>query len=153
MNRTELLLRVGSTRIEEVAVDAPVARAAVSRYFAELGERFGFVPGAPDTEGRFFVAVERGAPVACGGVRPLADGRAELKRLWVDPAWRGSGLGSRMLRHVEEAAEADGRTELVLDTKAGLVEAVALYERAGYHRIDRYNDNPDAELFFAKRLR
>jgi DNA-binding MarR family transcriptional regulator/ribosomal protein S18 acetylase RimI-like enzyme len=148
----ELLIRVATIAIEEVPVDAAVAREAVGRYFGELGERFGFVAGAPDREGRFFVAVADGAAVACGGVRTLPDGRAELKRLWVDASWRGAGLGGRMLRHLEAVAADDGHAEVVLDTKAGLTEAVALYERAGWQRIDRYNDNPEAELFFVKRL-
>ncbi len=39
-----------------------------------------------------------------------------------------------------------------LDTNGALTEAIALYERAGYHRIERYNDNPYAELFFEKSL-
>lgn len=152
LREAELLVRVATTEIVEVPVASPVARAAVGRYFGELAERFGFEPGAPDTEGRFFVATSEGAAVACGGVRALPDGRAEIKRLWVDATWRGSGLGGRMLRHLEEAAAADGRTEVVLDTKAGLTEAVALYERSGYRRIERYNDNAAAELFFAKQL-
>jgi DNA-binding MarR family transcriptional regulator/GNAT superfamily N-acetyltransferase len=148
----DLLLRVATVELTEVPVGSPLARSAVARYFAELGERFGFRPGAPDTEGRFFVAVSQGAPVACGGFRAFPDGRAEIKRLWVDPAWRGSGLGGRMLRLLEAEAAAAGHDEVVLDTKAGLAEAVAMYDRSGYRRIDRYNDNPDAELFFAKRL-
>lgn len=152
LSQADLLIRVATIELVEVPVDAPVARAAVARYFAELGERFGFEPGAPDTEGRFLVATSGSEPVACGGVRALPDGRAEIKRLWVDPAWRGSGLGGRVLRRLEEVAADDGHPEVVLDTKAGLLEAVALYERTGYRRIERYNDNPDAELFFAKPL-
>ena len=151
LREADLLIRVATIELTEVPVGSPVARAAVARYFAELGERFGYVPGAPDADGRFFVALSDGAPVACGGFRTVPDGRAEIKRLWVDPAWRGSGLGSRMLRRLEEEAAID-HDEVVLDTKAGLTEAVAMYERTGYRRIERYNDNRDAELWFAKPL-
>ena len=41
---------------------------------------------------------------------------------------------------------------MVLDTNGTLTEAIAMYERSGYSRIERYNDNPYAELFFEKHL-
>jgi ribosomal protein S18 acetylase RimI-like enzyme len=72
--------------------------------------------------------------------------------MWVDPGWRGAGLGSRLLRHLEDEALALGLPVVRLDTNATLEEAIALYERAGYRRIDRYNDNPYAEVWFEKRL-
>jgi ribosomal protein S18 acetylase RimI-like enzyme len=138
----------------------------VSRYFAELDARFphGFDPGAPDPVSAgstdeaaptYVVATSEGEPVACGGVRPLPDageGTCEIKRMWVHPEWRGGGLGARMLRHLEAFGAERGFTRVVLDTNATLVEAIAMYERAGYSRIERYNDNPYAEAFFAKPL-
>ena len=39
-----------------------------------------------------------------------------------------------------------------LDTHSSLAEAIAMYERAGYHAIERYNDNPWARRWFAKDL-
>ncbi|MDR6176213.1 GNAT family N-acetyltransferase [Nocardioides zeae] len=106
------------------------------------------------------MATSDGRPAAYGGIRPVdlpagvaGDGPAvEVKRMWVDPAWRGAGLGGRMLRHLEELARSRGAERVALDTNSALDEAVALYERAGYARVERYNDNVDAELFFAKRL-
>ena len=59
---------------------------------------------------------------------------------------------ARMLRHLEALAAERGFTRVVLDTNATLVEAIAMYERAGYTRIERYNSNPYAEAFFAKPL-
>ena len=57
-----------------------------------------------------------------------------------------------MLRHLEQVARRLGHTRAVLDTNGALGEAIALYERSGYVRIARYNDNPYAEAFFAKDL-
>jgi hypothetical protein len=45
-----------------------------------------------------------------------------------------------------------GRAGVVLDTNATLREAIAMYERSGYHAIERYNDNPYAQRWFAKDL-
>ncbi|WP_231122994.1 GNAT family N-acetyltransferase [Nocardioides sambongensis] len=70
--------------------------------------------------------------------------------MWVDGDWRGAGLGARMLRHLEALAWERGSDRVVLDTNGTLGEAIALYERSGYRPIERYNDNPYAEAFFAK---
>lgn len=150
----DLLVRAATIHLREVDPDDPVGRTAAGRYFAELDRRFpgGFDPGEPDREGRFLLATSAGRPVAYGGVRDLPDGSAEIKRMWVDDAWRGAGLGSRMLRELEALAVRLGHDRVVLDTNRTLVEAIAMYERAGYRPVPRYNDNPYAQAWFAKTL-
>jgi len=171
----DLLVRAATVTLERVDPASDLARQAVAAYVAELDERFpgGFDPGPrpaagePDPEdarlappsGAFVVATSDGEPVACGGVRTLSDGDdgaaggvGEIKRMWVHPGWRGAGLGSRLLRHLEGVSRDLGHREVRLDTNGTLTEAAAMYERAGYRRIARYNDNPYAEHFFAKRL-
>jgi DNA-binding MarR family transcriptional regulator/GNAT superfamily N-acetyltransferase len=163
----DLLVRAATVEIEQVDPRSPLARAAVSAYFLELDRRFagGFdVVGAqaddfadPDRhEVRFVLATSAGDPVACGVVRDLgqaeAPGVAEIKRMWVAHDWRGAGLGARLLRRLEDVARDLGHREVRLDTNLTLTEAVAMYERAGYVEIERYNDNPYAQAFFAKRL-
>ena len=140
----------------------------VGRYFAEIGRRFGFdASGETDKDakllvpptGVFVVAVSDGDPVACGGLQAIADpGRAErggvgeLKRMWVHDDWRGAGLGTRLLRHLEDQARELGHGIVRLDTNAALTEAITMYQRAGYRAIARYNDNPWATHFFEKPL-
>jgi DNA-binding MarR family transcriptional regulator/N-acetylglutamate synthase-like GNAT family acetyltransferase len=155
------LVRAATVRLEESAPTDPRAVAAMAAYFAEIGERFGFEPGdawqqdaasmaAPD--GFFVVATSDGEPVACGGVQRLPDGAAEVKRMWVHDSWRGAGLGARLLRHLEDLARARGHAVVRLDTNDTLVEAIAMYERAGYRSIERYNDNEWARCWFEKGL-
>ena len=67
--------------------------------------------------------------------------------------WRGAGLGSRMLRHLEAEAARLGHRRVVLDTNGTLLEAIAMYERAGYTHVERYNDNPYAQAWFEKVLK
>lgn len=150
--------------IEVVDGGCPPAMWAVERYVAELAERFpaGFDPGLPPAEeatktfgppkGRFLLAKRGTETVGCGGVQYLDDITAEIKRMWVSAGVRGLGLGKRLLSHLEDAARADGRTRVVLDTNETLAEARSLYRSAGYSEIDRYNDNPYATHFFAKDL-
>jgi GNAT superfamily N-acetyltransferase len=109
-----------------------------------------FVP--PD--GLFLVGLLDGAPVATGGWRRLADGRAEIKRMYVSAAARRRGLSKRMLAELERTAAAAGIVELVLNTGPSQPEAVALYELSGYHPVPafgHYACHPNA-LFFGKQL-
>jgi len=166
LSEADLLVRAATVTFEPVDPATPVARDVVGRYFAEIGRRFGFDP-AGETEkdalllrppgGLFVVALSDGDPVACGGLQataPLADGASagELKRMWVHDDWRGAGLGSRLLRHLEDEARKLGHAVARLDTNAALTEAIAMYQRAGYRAIDRYDDNPWATHFFEKHL-
>ena len=149
----DLRARAAAVELRVVPGRDPLAVEAMGRYFAELAEAFGFDPAGAGHDGPFVVALEHGLPVAGGGVRTLDDGRAEVKRMWVDPALRGSGLGRRLLARLERLAVETGHDRAVLDTNAALTAAVALYDRAGWSRIPRYNDNPSAEVWFEKRLR
>ncbi len=154
-----------TVRLEPVDPEDPRAVEAVRRYVAELDGRFpgGFAPGPMPAEpdATYVLATSEGRPVAYGGIRPQPpipgesspmDRVAEIKRMWVDDGWRGAGLGSRMLRHLEDLAREQGYTQVALDTNGTLSEAIAMYERFGYRRIARYNDNPYAEAFFVKPL-
>ena len=102
--------------------------------------------------GAFVLATSEGEPVACGGVRHLREGTGEIKRMWVHPGWRGAGLGSRLLRELEDVCRSLGHTVVRLDTNRTLVEAISMYERSGYRHIERYNENPYAQAFFEKEL-
>jgi hypothetical protein len=57
-----------------------------------------------------------------------------------------------MLAHLEHVAATQGLLLIRLDTNAALVGAIALYDRSGYRRIPRYNDNPYADVWFEKAL-
>ncbi len=157
----DLLVRAATVRLEDLPPTDARAVEAMAAYFAEIGRRFGFEPGdawrvdaesmtAPD--GFFVVATSDGEPVACGGVQRLPDGSAEIKRMWVHDGWRGAGLGARLLRHLEDRAREHGFAVVRLDTNDTLTEAIAMYERAGYRAIARYNDNPWARCWFEKDL-
>jgi DNA-binding MarR family transcriptional regulator/N-acetylglutamate synthase-like GNAT family acetyltransferase len=157
----DLLVRAATVSFEPSDPASPVAREVVGRYFAEIGRRFGF-DASGETEkdasrlappaGVFVVATSDGEPVACGGLQDIAPGVGELKRMWVHDDWRGAGLGSRLLRHLEDQARGFGHGTVRLDTNAALTEAIGMYQRAGYRAIERYNDNRWATHFFEKRL-
>jgi len=158
----DLLVRAATVTFEPADPASLAGRDVVGRYFAEIGRRFGFEPAEGETDqdaallvpptGLFVVADSDGEPVACGGLKTIAPGVGELKRMWVHEDWRGAGLGSRLLRHLEDQSRALGHGTLRLDTNAALTEAISMYDRSGYRRVARYNDNPWATHFFEKPL-
>jgi putative acetyltransferase len=85
-----------------------------------------------------FVFVERGdAVIACGAIR-LDEDFAEIKRMYVVPEMRQEGVGRQLLAHLEAAAASAGRTLVRLETSIAQPEAIALYEHAGFQRIDAF---------------
>ena len=137
------------------------AQRCVAAYSRELNERFenGFDPGRggyasplANVESRMMIVRIEGTAVGCGALVDHGNGIGEIKRMWIAPEARGLGLSSRLLQALETQAIALGLMRLRLDTNRSLVEAQALYRKAGYRDIERYNDNSYADFWFEKKL-
>lgn len=76
----------------------------------------------------------------------------ECKRLYVKAAARGRGIADRLMDALEEFARGRGMEWIYLDSYDDLKAAIALYERRGYGRCERYNDNPQATVFLRKQI-
>jgi putative acetyltransferase len=83
----------------------------------------------------FFVLRSDGMPAGCGGILFVDGEYGEIKRMFVRPEFRGLGLGRRILEHLTGHATSHGITLLRLETGIHQEEAIALYERQGFHRI------------------
>lgn len=99
-----------------------------------------------------WVAEVTGQLAGCVALRALALHAGEIKRMYVRPEYRGQGIAEALLSAVENFAKAQGYKELYLDTAADMIAAARLYERCGYERCERYNDNPQAAIFMRKRI-
>lgn len=102
--------------------------------------------------GVLFLARADGEPAGLGGVRHLDTPTAEVKSMYVLPAFRGTGLGRRIVAELESVARERGCDSIRLDTSAYLTSAVALYRSAGYAEVSDYNGNPKADLWFERQL-
>ena len=95
-----------------------------------------------------------GAAVACAGLKKYSETDAEIKRVWVEPAYRGRHIASMMMAGIEERALAKGYRRTVLQTREIMRDAVSLYARLGYRRIPCYPpyDRLEGAVCFAKDL-
>jgi GNAT superfamily N-acetyltransferase len=102
--------------------------------------------------GVLLLARADGEPAGLGGVRYLDTEVAEVKSMYVAPAFRGSGLGRQILARLDEIALEQGCRAVRLDTSDYLAPAVGLYRSAGYREVPAYNENPKADLWFERAL-
>ena len=115
----------------------------VSLDFQDFDREVAGLPGAyARPRGRLLLALREGVPIGCAALRRLGPGVAEMKRLYVANAARGTGLGEALARRIVEAAREAGYREVKLDTLAGMAAAQALYARLGFRDCAPYNDNP-----------
>ena len=163
MAEVERLLAASAVRIAGCDPRRPEARFCLQAYFGELSRRFdsGFDPArsisADDDEltppaGLLLVATLHGEPVGCGALKFHDGAPAEIKRMWVAPAARGTGLGRRLLADLEERAGQSGAGRVRLETNGALAEAIALYRSAGYHEVPAFSDEPYAHHWFEKTM-
>jgi GNAT superfamily N-acetyltransferase/putative intracellular protease/amidase len=152
--------RLGTPRrdgiaIERVALPHPDATALIAQLDAELTTRYpeeGANHFGLDREevspgrGAFLIARVDGAPVACGAVRLLDAGAAELKRMYTAPGHRGHGVGRVLLSALEKTAADLGARRLVLETGARQPEAIGLYTRAGFVAIPSFGGYVESPL-------
>jgi GNAT superfamily N-acetyltransferase len=150
--------------IREEAPTGEASRALFAEYMALVRDRLGdaFNPseeifaterdfGGPGTA--WLVVYEDDRAVACGGLRPLAPGIGEVKRMFVTAAARGRGLGRTLLAELERRARELGYGRVRRYTTEVLHEARALYDDAGYRRVELANVDDRAEdIWLEKRL-
>ncbi len=112
--------------------------------FQGFEEELRTLPGKYDRPmGRLFLAVDGDAVAGCVALRPLEPtGTCEMKRLFVRPPWRGSGLGRRLAEMIVDEALTIGYSVMRLDTLPQLSESQALYQSMGFREIPAYYDNP-----------
>ncbi|WP_316807513.1 GNAT family N-acetyltransferase [Pedobacter agri] len=84
------------------------------------------------------VAYQNEIPVACGAIKAFSATAAEVKRMFVHPDYRKQGIAINILSELEHWASELGFTECVLETGKKQPEAIALYQKVGYHITPNY---------------
>jgi GNAT superfamily N-acetyltransferase len=132
--------------------EAEDVRALLRAYAASLPFKLDFqdfdrelaeLPGAyAPPRGALLVASVGGDVMGCVALRPLADDTCEMKRLFVLPAARGTGLGRRLVAAIVAEGRRLGYARMRLDTTPGMETAQALYEELGFSETAPYRHNP-----------
>lgn len=104
--------------------------------FQNFGDELAGLPGdyAPP-DGRLALAKISDEPAGCIAFRRVDGDRAEAKRLFVRPAFRGLGLGRALLDWAMDEARTAGYREIVGDTMPAMRDALSLYDRMGFERV------------------
>ena len=151
-----------SLTIELAAADAAESRRLINELWRELDQLYGNnFATAPDLEGMdqrgaaFVLARKDGRAVGCGAIRPMSPEIAEVKRMYVEPDARRTGVARAIVHELERLARAAGFSEIWLETGIPQPGALRLYESLGYTRIAAYGDYKDDPLSvcFGKRLK
>ena len=137
------------------------ARRLFEEYAASLGFDLAFqdfdreiasLPGDyASPQGAILLAEDDSGVAGCVALRPFADETCEMKRLYVRPAHRGSGLGKLLAEAVLAEARVRGYRSMRLDTVPGMEAAMALYRSLGFREIGPYRANPIPGALFMER--
>jgi GNAT superfamily N-acetyltransferase len=131
----------------------------VRTLFEEYWQSFGFTPcfqnfaaevaGLP---GQYAPPGElaAGEPAGCIAVRRLDGQRAEAKRLYVRPQFRGRGTGLALLEWAIGEARAAGYREMLGDTMPVMSRALAMYERVGFQQTGPYTAEPTPNAIYLR---
>jgi putative acetyltransferase len=142
--------------------DIATVRALFDEYARELAVDLSFQGFAQERDalpgeyvpprGRLLLAEVDGTAAGCVALRPLDARTAEMKRLYLRPAARGTGLGRRLAHAIIAEAESAGYDLLRLDTLPSMQAAIAMYLSLGFHEIPAYRHNPVPGALFLERM-
>ena len=101
--------------------------------------REGFIPyNLSESISDVLLAYMDGVAVGCAGLKKYNDSDVEIKRVWVEPDYRGRHIATELMDRIEDKAREMGFKRTVLQTRPIMEDAVGLYEKRGYELIGNY---------------
>lgn len=128
------------SRVEADGGDVGEGGLAIKEFWGEVDK---YMP----PEGRLFLALgDEDEMIGCGMMKKIKPDTAELKRLYVKPKARGTGLGRHLVERRIAAAREMGVKTLLVDTLKANVEMQGLYRSLGFEEIDVYPESATYQL-------
>jgi putative acetyltransferase len=148
-------------RLAENEADFRLVRGLWQEYWTSLGlpdDFQGFrheLEGLPGVYGRadgaLFLAWREGEAIGTIALRRFNDVSGEVKRLYVRSGFRGLRLGQRLMEAVMDRAVVMKYQVLYADTLPSMREALSLYDKLGFERVEAYSDTPTAGAIFLRK--
>lgn len=100
------------------------------------------------------IAYYDGIAIGCAGLKQYSDNDIEVKRVWVEPDYRGRHIAADLMEMLENRAKRQGFQRTILQTRQNMITAVKLYLNRAYYQIDNYPpyDKLEGAICFAKDL-
>ncbi len=118
-----------------------LAIGGLERDLSELATRYG------SANAGFWVAESDGSVVGTVAIRPKEGRRCELKRLYLNPAWRGRGLGQELYGHAESFARSAGYEVIWVESSRRFGRAHRLYDRNGFLLIEQLQNDWEDNVY------
>jgi putative acetyltransferase len=117
--------------------------------FQAFDQEMAQLPGSyTPPDGRLYVALVGDAVAGCVALRRHDAFSAEMKRLFLRPAFHGQGLGKLLAQRIVQDARQIGYQRILLDTLPSMQAAQAMYARMGFVEAEAYVHNPVAGVRF-----
>ena len=150
--------RMAELSIRSVTTEYEIVRTLFREYaqtltipldFQGFDDELAQLPGKyAHPDGRLYIAWDGHEPVACVAMRRFDATCAELKRLYVRPAFRHRGIAQALTLRILDDAKKAGYAGVLLDTLESMTPAIQLYTKLGFQRIAPYYANPYPTAYF-----
>jgi putative acetyltransferase len=148
-----------------VEVSDPAEMPAVRKLFQEYADWLGVdlcfqgfaeelanLPGIYSRpRGFIYLVRDKDENAGCIALKPLNENECEMKRLYVRDAYRGQGLGRKLVQLCLDEAKKIGYRRMKLDTLQRMQPAIRLYESFGFSQTGAYYENPEADVVYMER--
>lgn len=110
-----------------------------SKIVGGIKNRSSFVPyNISDSISDVAIACYDGIAIGCAGLKRYSDKDIEVKRVWVEPDYRGNHIAANLMEMLENRAKQQGFQRIILQTREIMIAAVKLYLNRDYYPIDNY---------------
>ena len=137
--------------VEPIAPDAPdvaplldASEALMRKLYPAVSTHIETIDGLKRANVLFVAGTINGAVAGCGALKRMEDDGlyGEIKRLFVDPSFRGRGIARAIMAQLEAHAVEAGLPRIRLETGIHQPESIALYRSPGYGKRGRFGAYP-----------
>jgi putative acetyltransferase len=146
---SNIAMTLTEIEIRRADLDSAVAGELIAALNAELSKQYpeeGATHFRLDPQevaegsGAFLIAYANEKAIGCGAIRTLENDTAEIKRMYVAPEARRTGIGRKILHALEAEGRRLGARRLLLETGERQIDAMGLYIQAGFFRIPPFGE-------------